>query len=413
MHYDVIVIGAGAAGLICAIEAGKRGRRVLVLERNDRIGRKILISGGGRCNFTNVYTSPEQFISDNRDFCRSALATYTPDDFIALVEKHGIAYHEKKLGQLFCDGKADAIVDMLARECADAGVEIRTACEVWEVKPLPQSLPASGEGSSAVEVHSQEHATPEGGFELDTDQGDFTCESLVVACGGLSIPKIGATDLGLRLARQFGLAVTETRPGLVPLTFEGADLAFCAGLSGVSIDAVTSCGGQSFRENVLFTHRGLSGPGVLQASSYWREGEAIAINLLPDESAEDLIEASIEDPRALPVILGERLPRRFALAWCATYASTGSVGLMTVRQRREVAERLQTWRLWPSATEGYTKAEVTVGGVDTRELSSRTMESRKAPGLYFIGECVDVTGWLGGYNFQWAWASGFAAGQAV
>ena len=389
MHYDVIVIGAGAAGLMCAIEAGKRGRRVLLLERNDRIGRKILISGGGRCNFTNLYASPEQFISDNPDFCRSALASYTPDDFIALVERHGIAFHEKKLGQLFCDGKSDAIVDMLARECAEAGVEIRTACEVWEVNGT----------------------TP--GFTLDTDQGNFTCDSLVVACGGLSIPKIGATDLGLRLAQQFGLQLTETRPGLVPLTFEGAEQAFCADLSGLSLDVVTSCEGQSFREHVLFTHRGLSGPGVLQISSYWREGDAIEINLLPDESAAELVEASIEDPRTLATILSERLPRRFAQAWCAKYAPSGHVGAMTVRQRREVAQRLQAWRLWPTGSEGYAKAEVTVGGVDTRELSSRTMEARKVPGLYFIGECVDVTGWLGGYNFQWAWASGYAAGQAV
>ena len=387
--YDVIVIGAGAAGLMCAIEAGKRGRRVLLLERNDRIGRKILISGGGRCNFTNLYASPEQFISDNPDFCRSALASYTPDDFIALVERHGIAFHEKKLGQLFCDGKSDAIVDMLARECAEAGVEIRTACEVWEVNGT----------------------TP--GFTLDTDQGVFSCDSLVVACGGLSIPKIGATDLGLRLAQQFGLQLTATRPGLVPLTFEGAEQAFCADLSGVSLDAVTSCEGQSFRENVLFTHRGLSGPGVLQISSYWREGDAIEINLLPDESAAELVEASIDDPRSLATILSERLPRRFAQAWCAKYAPSGHVGAMTVRQRREVAQRLQAWRLWPTGSEGYAKAEVTVGGVDTRELSSRTMEARKVPGLYFIGECVDVTGWLGGYNFQWAWASGYAAGQAV
>ncbi len=389
MHYDVIVIGAGAAGLLCAIEAGKRARCVLVLERSDRIGRKILISGGGRCNFTNVYASPEQFISGNPDFCRSALASYRPDDFITLVEQHGIAYHEKKLGQLFCDGNAKAIVDMLAQECTAVGVEIRTACDVWEVTAT----------------------TP--GFALETDQGVFECDSLVVACGGLSIPKIGATDLGLRLAQQFGLQVTETRPGLVPLMFEGAEQAFCAELSGVSIDAVTSCGGQSFRENVLFTHRGLSGPGVLQASSYWREGEAIEINLLPDAAAEELIEAWIEDPRSLAAILGDRLPRRFAQAWCDRYAPRGSVGEMTNRQRREVAESLRAWRLWPSDTEGYTKAEVTVGGVDTRELSSRTMESRKAPGLYFIGECVDVTGWLGGYNFQWAWASGYAAGQAV
>jgi hypothetical protein len=402
---------------MCAIEAGKRGRRVLVIERNEGIGRKILISGGGRCNFTNVYASPEQFISANPDFCRSALASYTPDDFIALVEQHGIAYHEKKLGQLFCDGSARQIVDMLAQECAAADVEIRTGCEVWEVQgvegPLPRSLPAGGEGSSDVGAESARIDESGTRFQVETDQGDFECAALVVACGGLSIPKIGATDLGLRLARQFGLAIIEPRPGLVPLTFEGAEQSFCADLSGVSIDAVTSCGGQSFRENVLFTHRGLSGPGVLQASSYWREGEAISINLLPDESAVELIEAAIEDPRSLATILGERLPRRFAQAWCDKYAPRGSLGTMTERQRREVGEHLQAWRLRPSGSEGFAKAEVTLGGVDTRELSSRTMEARGVPGLYLIGECVDVTGWLGGYNFQWAWASGYAAGQAA
>jgi predicted Rossmann fold flavoprotein len=390
MHYEVIVIGAGAAGLICAIEAGKRGRRVLVIERNDRIGRKILISGGGRCNFTNIYASPEQFISQNPDFCRSALASYTPDDFIALIERHGIAYHEKKLGQLFCDGSARAVIDMLAKECAAAGVEIRTACEVWEVS-----------------------ASEAAGFTLDTGQGSFECDSLVVACGGLSIPKIGATDLALRLAKQFSLSIVEPRPGLVPLTFEGAERDFCAALSGVSLDTVTTCGRQSFRENVLFTHRGLSGPAILQASSYWREGEAIEINLLPEESPAALLEATSEDLRNLATILGEHLPRRFAQAWCDKYAPRGAAGAMTERQRREVADRLQAWRLWPSGTEGYARAEVTLGGMDTRELSSRTMQARSVPGLYFIGECVDVTGWLGGYNFQWAWASGFAAGQAV
>jgi predicted Rossmann fold flavoprotein len=393
MRYDVIVIGAGAAGLMCAIEAGMRGRSVLVLERNDRIGRKILISGGGRCNFTNLYASPEQFISDNPDFCRSALASYTPDDFIALVERHGIAYHEKKLGQLFCDGPAQAIVDMLLGECTEAGVEWRTGCEVWSVE--------------------RAEAIPDARFAIETDLGDFECDSLVMASGGLSIPKIGATDLGLRIATQFGLQVTQTRPGLVPLTFDGADLAFCEELSGLSLDVVTRCAGQSFRENILFTHRGLSGPGVLQASSYWREGEAVEFDLLPDEPASELIESVKEDPRSLATVLAERLPRRFAQAWCNRYAPRGPLSTYTERQRREIAERLEGWRLWPSGTEGYAKAEVTVGGVDTRELSSRTLESRRVPGLYFIGECVDVTGWLGGYNFQWAWASGFAAGQAV
>ncbi len=395
MHYEVVVIGAGAAGLMCAIEAGKRGRSVLVLERNDRVGRKILISGGGRCNFTNLYASPDQFISDNPNFCRSALASYTPDDFIALVEQYGIAYHEKKLGQLFCDGSASQIVHMLVQECVSAGVEIRCDCEVWDVRRL----------------ESDEDATRR--FELETSLGDFACESLVVAAGGLSIPKIGATDLALRLAEQFGVATRPTRPGLVPLTLDGDDLAFAAALSGVSLDVVVRCGGQSFRENLLFTHRGLSGPAILQASSYWREGEPIELDLLPDEPAVEFLDAHAEDARSLITILGERWPRRFAQAWCIRYSPNGHVGAMTDRQRTELAQRLNGWRLWPSGSEGYTKAEVTLGGIDTRELSSRTMEARRVSGLYFIGECVDVTGWLGGYNFQWAWASGYAAGQAV
>ena len=390
MHYDVIVIGGGAAGLVCAIEAGNRRRGVLVIERNDRIGRKILISGGGRCNFTNLYATPEQFISQNPDFCRSALSAYTPDVVIALIEKHGIAYHEKKLGQLFCDGKSQQVVDLLARECADAGVEIRTECEVWDVI-----------------------ATADRGYTLDTDAGEFECGALVLATGGSSIPKIGATDFSLRLASQFGLGVTETRPGLVPLTFDGEERDFCAALSGVSIDAEVRTKRIAFRENILFTHRGLSGPAVLQASSYWREGEPIEIDLLPGESAAELLEAACDETRALPVWLAERLPRRFAQAWCNRYGVNAALSSLSERRRRQIGQRLNAWQLFPSGTEGFEKAEVMVGGVDTRELSSQTMEARRAPGLYFIGECVDVTGWLGGYNFQWAWASGYAAGRAV
>ncbi len=390
MHYDVIVIGGGAAGLLCAIEAGKRGRGVLVIERNDQVGRKILISGGGRCNFTNLYATPENFISDNPNFCRSALAAYTPDDIIALVEKHGIAYHEKKLGQLFCDGRAQLVVDMLERECVEAGVVILTECEVWDIK--------TADGS---------------GFSLDSDHGEFDCDSLVLATGGRTIPKIGATDFSLRLAAQFGLAITEVRSGLVPLTFPDEVRDFCAALSGVSLDTEITCGRISFRENVLFTHHGLSGPAILQASSYWREGQPIEIDLLPGESADELLEAANNDTRALPVLLAKRLPRRFAQAWCNRYAPNLTIDKLSERERRQIAERLNAWQLWPEDTEGFEKAEVMVGGVDTRELSSKTMEARKAPGLYFIGECVDVTGWLGGYNFQWAWASGYAAGQAV
>ena len=389
MSHDVIVVGAGAAGLMCAIEAGKRGRSVLVLESNDQVGRKILISGGGRCNFTNLNADPECYISANPDFCRSALARYTPYDFIDLVEQHGIAYHEKKLGQLFCDASARRIVDLLVTECRAAGVEVRTGCRVGEVRDVP------------------------GGFALETSLGRFETAALVVASGGLSIPKIGATDFGYRLARQFGIDIVAPRPGLVPLTFAGDDLALFASLSGVSIDAVVHCGVQAFRENVLFTHRGLSGPAVLQASSYWLEGEAITIDLLPSLSAGEWLESLQDDPRDLATVLSQHLPRRFAQAWCHRYAPQLPLNRYSTRQREETAARLQAWELRPTGTEGFAKAEVTVGGIDTRELSSRTLESRRVPGLFFVGEVTDVTGWLGGYNFQWAWASGHAAGQTV
>jgi predicted Rossmann fold flavoprotein len=384
----VIVVGGGAAGLMCAIEAGRRGRRVLVLERNAEVGRKILISGGGRCNFTNLGTAPERFLSGNPDFCRSALARYGPADFLAKLERHGIAWHEKKLGQLFCDGSARQVVSMLASECAEAGALIRCGCEVKEVRR-------------------------DAGFALDTSHGTLACTTLVVATGGLSIPKLGATDFALRLAGQLGVGVTETRPGLVPLRFAGDELAFCAPLAGVSIDAVTRCGGAAFRENVLFTHRGLSGPALLQVSSYWRPGQEIALDLLPDgDAAERLAEARARG-RGLVRALAERQPRRFAQAWAERFGPPRPLAECSKSELAALAARLQAWTLRPSGSEGYAKAEVTVGGVDTRELSSRTLECRRVPGLYFVGEAVDVTGWLGGYNFQWAWASGFAAGQAV
>ena len=388
MQYDVIVIGGGAAGLMCAIEAGKRGRAVLVIESNDQLGKKILISGGGRCNFTNVYTSPENYISNNPDFCRSALARYTPADFIDLVERHGIAYHEKKLGQLFCDKSARSILQLLEDECAAAHVESELGCCVETVAKADR-------------------------FEVTTNQGPFGCESLVIATGGLSIPRMGATDFGYKVARQFGLAIVEPRPGLVPLTFAGDQRDFFAGLSGVSVDATVSHSGQSFRENVLFTHRGLSGPSILQISSYWRPGDRITIDLLPSGSAIDRLVESRDQTRELSAVLNELLPRRFAQGWCDRYARSGPMNRYSSRQIEEIGQRLQAWELWPAGTEGFAKAEVTAGGVDTKELSSRTMEARKVSGLYFIGEVVDVTGWLGGYNFQWAWASGYAAGQAV
>ena len=385
---DVIIIGAGAAGLMCAIEAGRRGRRVLVIEHADRVGKKIAISGGGRCNFTNLNTTAENFISANPNFCKSALARYTPLDFISLVERHGIRYHEKKLGQLFCDGSSREIIEMLLSECAAARVEIRLSCRVNEV-------------------------TKDSTFVVETNQGRFESSSLVIATGGLSIPPIGATDFGYRLARQFGLRVRETRPALVPLTFMGNKLEEMRALSGVSLDALVNCNEAEFRENILLTHRGLSGPAILQVSSYWRRGDAIVVNLLPDIDAQEILLARHEQSLELDNLLAQFLPRRFARVWCELYAPSRPMKSYTAKELESIAQRLQSWRLVPDGTEGYKKAEVTVGGVDTEELSSKTMEAPRVGGLYFIGEVVDVTGWLGGYNFQWAWASGFVAGQFV
>ncbi len=372
---------------MCAMQAGQRGRSVLVIESNATMGRKILISGGGRCNFTNLYAAPEHYISRNPHFSKSAMARYTPADFIELVERHAIAYHEKKLGQLFCDGSARQVLDMLLDECNAAGVQ-------------------------RLHTHVTSVAKNES-FDIETDAGAVEASSLVVATGGLSIPKMGATDFGYRIAKQFGLAIVEPKPGLVPLTFAGADRAFCADLSGVSVDVVVNCGGESFRENLLFTHDGLSGPAILQISSYWSPGGTISIDLLPDCSALELLTEAQADERELVTLLSERLPRRFAQAWCRRYASSRPLRSYSPRELEDVARLLHAWRLTPAGTRGFDKAEVTVGGIDTDELSSRTMEARRVPGLYFIGEVVDVTGWLGGYNFQWAWASGFAAGQSV
>jgi predicted Rossmann fold flavoprotein len=388
-RFDVLVIGGGAAGLLCAIEAGKRGRRVLVLERNAEVGRKILISGGGRCNFTNLGASPEGFLSENPDFCRSALARYTPADFVALLERHGVRTHEKKLGQLFCDGSARQVVEVLLAEARDAGVRIETGVAVEQVE-------AGAE------------------FRLATSRGGRSAGALVVATGGLSIPKLGATDFALRLAAQLGLAVTETRPGLVPLRMAGEELAFCVGLAGASLRCETRAGaGPGFRESLLFTHRGVSGPAVLQASSYWRPGQPLTVDLLPGESAAALLEEARARGQGLVRLLEQRQPRRFAQAFAARHAPLRPLAELRREELDALARQLHAWRLSPSETEGYAKAEVTVGGVDTRELSSRSMECRRVPGLYFIGEAVDVTGWLGGYNFQWAWASGFAAGQVA
>lgn len=387
-EWDVIVVGGGAAGLFCAFHAGRRGRRVLVLEHAERVGKKIAISGGGRCNFTNIHTTAENFISANPHFSKSALARYTPADFVALVEKHGINYHEKKLGQLFCDGSSRQIIDLLLDECRDAGVEIRCRCEVREVRKRDS-------------------------FELETNQGIFNSSALVVATGGLSIPTLGATDFGYRLARQFGLRIEEPRPALVPFTLAPRILGRLATLSGVSLDALVSCRGREFRENILITHRGLSGPAILQISSYWRPGDAVSINLLPEEDLAHLLTRDESAEVELVNLLARHLPRRFAQAWCELYAPSKRLKNYGAREIQGIAQSAHEMRITPSGTEGFRKAEVTAGGVSTAELSSRTMEATRAPGLYFIGEVVDVTGQLGGFNFQWAWASGHAAGQHV
>ncbi len=386
MKHDVIIIGGGAAGLMCAIEAGKRGRSVLLLEHNERLGKKILISGGGRCNFTNLHVGPENFLSSNPHFARSALARYTPADFLALVERHGIAYHEKKLGQLFCDLSSREIVELLQRECDAAGVVIRLNCRVEEV-------------------------TRPGCFQVRTTQGEFSADSLVIATGGLSIPKIGATDFGYRLARQFGHSIVATRPGLVPLTFTPGERAAFAELSGISIDAEVSAGGTTFRENILFTHRGLSGPAILQISNYCAPGESLSLNLMPEISAQEFLLADRHSGKELKTLLTHHLPARFTQAWCANGGFSKPMRQYSNEELSAIARRLTQWEIRPDDTEGYAKAEVTLGGVDTRELSSKTMESRLVSGLFFVGEVMDVTGWLGGYNFQWAWASGHAAGQ--
>jgi len=378
--YDVVIVGAGAAGLICAMRAGQRGRRVLLLDHADKAGKKILISGGGRCNFTNLHCRPEAFLSANPDFCKSALRRYTQQDFIALVDRHRIAWHEKTLGQLFCDGSSRQIVAMLLNECAAVGIDVRVAHRI-----------------SSIEKSDR--------FVVRTDRGDFEAGAVVLATGGLSIPKMGATSFSHDVARRFGLAVTETRPALVPLTLEVPDLA------GVSLEVIARLGRTSFREAMLFTHRGLSGPAILQISSYWREGQEIVIDLLPEyDAAAFLKERKRSRPRAaLRTVLGELMPQRLA----AHLAPDGVTGERRDRDLEELARRLKTWCVLPSGSEGYAKAEVTLGGVDTHELSSRTMEARKVPGLHVIGEAVDVTGWLGGYNFQWAWSSGWVAGEAI
>ncbi len=385
-NFDVIVLGAGAAGLMCAIEAGKRGRRVVVLERADRVGKKILISGGGRCNFTNLYCQPENFLSANPHFCKSALARYTPADFIALVEKHRIPYHEKAKGQLFCDGSAREIVRMLEDECRLAGVEIRLNSQVFEVQKSDD-------------------------FLVRTSDVAFRANKLVVATGGLSIPKIGATSFGYELAREFGLAVPACRPALVPLTLNADDNQRYCDLTGVSAEVIAAYDSQEFRDKLLITHRGLSGPAILQISSYWQKSKPITIDLAPGHDVTASLRASPtgRDMTAAKTSLRRVVASRLAERWLDEHVprswTNHSLGILE--------HQIHHWQITPSGTEGYEKAEVTAGGVDTNELSAKTMESRRVPGLFFIGEVVDVTGQLGGFNFQWAWASGFSAGQAL
>jgi predicted Rossmann fold flavoprotein len=385
-HYDVVIVGAGAAGLMCATEAGKRGRKVLVLEHNGSIGEKIRISGGGRCNFTNLLVDSSRYISENPHFCKSALTRYTSSDFISLVRKHGIAYHEKTLGQLFCNGSSERIIDLLLKECRQVGVEIRTKCGVARIQ--------KGEG-----------------FFLDTDLVDVGARSLVIASGGLSIPKLGATNFGYRVAEQFGLSIVQPKPGLVPLKFGADDLKTFRDLSGVSVRAAVRHQEIEFMENMLFTHRGLSGPAILQVSSYWDEGESIFINLLPDIDLDSLFQASRNSRIKVATILERHLPKRFVQNWMTLFAESKPMNQYSSKELGVLSRSLTKWEIIPVGTEGFGKAEVTVGGIDTTELSSKTMEAKKVPGLFFIGEVVDVTGWLGGYNFQWAWSSGWVAGQ--
>ena len=405
--YDVIVLGAGAAGLMCAIEAGKRGRQVLVLERADRIGKKILISGGGRCNFTNLHGSPENFFSANRHFAKSALARYTPADFVRLVEKHRIPYHEKKLGQLFCDRAASDITAMLEQECRDAGVEIRLNTKVTEVRN--QEVRKDEVRKNEGHKNALHEDNP---FAVQAEDASFGATRLVVATGGLSIAKIGATSFGYDLARQFGLKIEPPRAALVPLVFSERDSKRWCDLAGVSTEviATTRSTKQRFRENMLFTHRGISGPVILQISSYWDGKEPIDLDLAPDRDlTADLRAREHRDLSSWKLLLREVLPRRFADRWLETYPLAGN----SDRVFADAERQLHSWEVKPEGTEGYGKAEVTAGGIDTGELSAKTMESKKVPGLFFIGEVVDVTGQLGGFNFQWAWASGFCAGQAM
>lgn len=393
MQTDVVVIGAGAAGLMCAFTAAARGRKVMLLDHANKAGKKILMSGGGRCNFTNLYTEPSNFLSGNPHFCKSALARYTQWEFIEMVSRHGVPYHEKKLGQLFCDNKASDILGMLLEECQQNGAELRL-------------------NTSVQSIERTEH-----GYRLQSSVGEIACQSLVIATGGLSIPTLGASGFGYQVARQFGHSVLPTRAGLVPFTITEPQLkAMCESLSGTSVeDCLISCNGVSFRENILFTHRGLSGPAILQVSSYWQPGDTIEINLLPQLNLIEWLQAQRnERPNTeLKTLIGELFTRKMAGLLTEHWFVSKPLKQHSTAELEEVAQKLGSWQLVPAGTEGYRTAEVTLGGVDTREVSSKTMESLKTPGLYFVGEVLDVTGHLGGFNFQWAWASGYAAAQYV
>jgi predicted Rossmann fold flavoprotein len=388
--FDVIILGAGAAGMMCALTAGQRGRKVLLLDHADRVGAKILISGGGRCNFTNLDSAPDRFLSGNPDFCKSALSRYTQTDFISLVERHCIPYHEKTLGQLFCDGSARAIVAMLLAECAQGGVDVRIGHSVTDISRADR-------------------------FRLETNHGTFAATTLVLATGGLSIPKMGATGLAYDVARRFGLRVVEPLPGLVPLKVTPETLGLKQYLAGVSLEGVVSCAGQSFRDDILFTHRGLSGPAILQISSYWRQGDVISLDVAPEcDTNSFLLERKRSRPKVeTKTVLAEILPARLAHALSEACLPPGTIANVPDRTLMAFAGLLKRREVQPTDSEGWSKAEVTLGGIDTRDLSSRTMEARKVPGLYAIGEALDVTGWLGGYNFQWAWSSGWCAGPAI
>jgi predicted Rossmann fold flavoprotein len=389
---DVLIVGAGAAGLMCAIEAGKRGRRVMVLDQANRPGKKILMSGGGRCNFTNTHIHPDNYISHNPHFCKSALSRYTQWDFIEMVKRHHIPFHEKTLGQLFCDHKSQDILHMLLTECELAGVEIRLNAEI-----------------TTLEKISDHH------FRVDSTRGNFHCESLVIASGGLSIPTMGSSPFGYQVAEQFGLKVWPTRAGLVPLTLHEGDKEKFAGLSGVAAECIASHSDISFKEAMLFTHRGLSGPAILQVSSYWQPGESIDINLLPDVDVFALLKSAKQSQpvKQLKTILSDYLPKRVVEVFISVTDAEKKMADFSHQRLEEIALHINAWCVKPNGTEGYRTAEVTLGGVDCDAISSKTMATLSVPGLYFIGEVMDVTGWLGGYNFQWAWASGWAAGQVV